>query len=262
MIRDSNQWRLGRWAASIGLVCAIQIGLLWSLSDPALVAVRRPRPGPDLVLIAGTAADAELHRSARFGDPTLYALADQRGFSGPVWWEFPRPRPHLAEWREADSWLAPQLDRWGTDFRQLARSNSAPALPIMDQPAVRLNSIPVAPGLLASESSLQIEGPLRGRKLLTPLELPTWPATEWLTNTIVRVAVSGAGKPVSVVLEERSGAREADQRALELAWQARFGPLPGSALPPPLELAPRTWGRLVFQWRVREPERASKTQPR
>jgi TonB family protein len=255
-------WSRQRWVWTVLLVFSLQGSLFWMLSDTTPGTERRPGSGPTLYLIAGTPAEAQLHDSLVLGDPTFYSLANRRGFSGAVWRDFLRPRLHLGDWREPDRWLAPRLDTLTATFTSFVRSNAFPTLAIAETPPTRLDRIPVTADLLAVESTLRIDGPLAGRRLMTSITLETWPAGEWVTNTVVQLAVNAAGEPVSVVLLERSGSKAADQRALELARTARFAPLPGEPLPPPLAMAPRTWGELVFQWQVHAPPAGPTIEPK
>ena len=61
--------------------------------------------------------------------------------------------------------------------------------------------------------------------MLAPLELPSIPHAEILTDTVVQVSVGPLGIPFSPVLLSSSGSPEADREALGLVKSVRFKPL-------------------------------------
>jgi hypothetical protein len=77
--------------------------------------------------------------------------------------------------------------------------------------------------------------------------LPSWAHSELISNSVVRVAVSGDGCTFSPVLLTESGYPEADLHALKLANELRFQPLPGERLGGG-EPQALIWGKLIFQW--------------
>lgn len=115
---------------------------------------------------------------------------------------------------------------------------------------------------LPQKSSLRIEGGLAGRRLLTALDLPAWPARtnsaaelDMLTNSVIQAVVDSEGKPVSVTLliPSGSGLQAADEYALAQARNFRFEPLPQAdgQSDAPHSLAGLTWGTLIFEWCTR-----------
>ncbi|MHB8520801.1 MAG: energy transducer TonB family protein [Limisphaerales bacterium] len=249
----TTSWSPQRWAWAVLLVFGVQVLLAWVLSDPAPIFTRPPRLGPTLNLIAGTAADRQLHESLTIDDPTLYALANRRGFSGAVWWDILRPTLHLPDWAEPPRWLQPRLETLGATFLAFARTHPPAVMTIADKPPAESAEIPVPNDLLATQSTVQVDGDLAARLLRSPLDLPSWPDHDFLTNTVVQVAIDAGGVPRAVVLLERSGLKAADQRALELARTARFEPV--ATLEPAAPL--RTWGTLIFRWHVQPPPAAA-----
>jgi hypothetical protein len=102
---------------------------------------------------------------------------------------------------------------------------------------------------LAKTSTLRIEGSLTQRRLLTPMNLPSWPYADVIAPSKVQALVNEAGNVVSAILLPSDNSLEAlshygaaDHRALELARAARFAPSPGLTI-----------GRFVFDWHTVAP---------
>jgi hypothetical protein len=103
-----------------------------------------------------------------------------------------------------------------------------------------------------------VEGPLAGRPLAAPLELPGWPASELVRDSVVQVAVAPSGEVVFATLLSVRGPKSAEQqqadaRALDLARGARFQPRPVENGAEPLGGGGLDWGTLVFRWQTVSP---------
>jgi len=85
---------------------------------------------------------------------------------------------------------------------------------------------------------------LAARRLLTALDLPSWPHSDILTNTVVQVVVDADGDTLSSTPLKSCGLSEADQFALKTAASARFL----SARKPGQPAVPLSWGKMIFQW--------------
>jgi hypothetical protein len=99
-----------------------------------------------------------------------------------------------------------------------------------------------------THSELHIEGDLAARPLLTPVALPSVANSELLENSVVRVVVDAKGWVRSQALLATSGAKSADDLALDLTRSLRFQPLKdrvSQATRSPTALAR---GELVIQW--------------
>ena len=103
--------------------------------------------------------------------------------------------------------------------------------------------------MLVENSSLQVSGDLAQRKLLTPVNLPSWPFANVIAPSRVQMLVDTAGAVVSAVLlppDSRAGTaaqyEPANERALAIARAARFAPT--SRL---------TVGQMIFKWRTVTP---------
>jgi hypothetical protein len=129
--------------------------------------------------------------------------------------------------------------------------------------------VSVAPAIspqspFARGSTLEIEGAVAKRGLLSPMKLPSWPFTDAIAPSVVQVIVDAGGRVVSAVLLPPENYSEtpyletppvrdpdADERAVDLARSARFAPLASGA--GSVESNPAThltMGLLIFNWQA------------
>ncbi len=233
-----SSWPWHRWALLIGLTFVAHIGFLFAFGDRKPIVPHAIVNAPGLQLTT--------HRSEReeLDDPTLFALPHPNGFAGAAWL---RRRPiEFApfRWTEPPRLLALAGDQLGVTFQQHQNPKDLARLQIETLPPPEPTSVP-PPDLnfiTGRRSVLSLRGELMQRPWLNaPIELPAWPAADWLTNSVVQVWVEANGQTLSpALLLPGSGSKEADQLALKLARTARFAPLPSSAK--------LTRGTLIFQW--------------
>lgn len=245
-------WPRARWVGSVLAVFALQLALILVLADHAPVVTRHVESGTRLSMVTDRAAVERLARAVAANDPTVYALANPRGFSGPAWLEV-KPLEHtLADWKDREHWLSPGDKKYGATFNGYVRQNAmtpdgAPAMPAPQLDAVN----PANPELL-EKSRLVVLGDLKQRKLLATPRLPVWPSPDILGSTVLQVVVNGDGETVSITLLAGTGLAAADQKALEIARQVHFEKAPKGG-------AELTWGQLVFQWKTAPQRGASNT---
>src|SRR5215471_1898883 len=92
---EPRPWSRRRWVLLLALVFAGQLASIYLLSNRSQVHAR-PMVNALVLRLAG-------HRSAELlalGDPTLFALPHQQGFSGPAWMNAPGPQFQPADWTE------------------------------------------------------------------------------------------------------------------------------------------------------------------
>jgi hypothetical protein len=92
---------------------------------------------------------------------------------------------------------------------------------------------------MRSRSEVRVEGDLARRPPPTWPGLPSWPASDLLTNTVLQVSVDDDGYATVVTLLGASGSLEADDWARRAALGLRFGRAKGEST---------ATGRLVFLW--------------
>ena len=244
---EPGAWPLRRRWTWIGVVFAAQIGLIFWLSDKQPIHSRPAAPEPTLRILGDkTAPWLEL------ANPALFALPNPRGFSGLAWRMRSRPAAPLTDWTEPPRWLELPLGFQPVEMELDAQTNRLEPLSsaVRPMPWLALPELPPQ-GPARRRSTLRIGGPIAGRTLLVPLQLESQTHQDLLTNSVVQVLLNADGLPVSTLLLSSSGSPEADQRALDLARQARFARVgvegPDRAASSVQGLA---WGRMIFEWKT------------
>jgi len=237
-----------RWWLFTILVLAGQLGAIYWLSDKSQPPVRRAAAAPIITLVPPNELFA-------LYDPTIFALPHARSFSGKAWQSLPGLPFRPFEWTAELQWMplpAGQLGEGLARFLQTNRSETLRALEVAD-PNLIQPELPDTP-VFAQKSRVRIDGALRNRRLLTPIEPGSWPHSDLLTNTVVDVIVGLDGMPISCELRPPgSGLAGADQQALALTRNARFesfvtkGPRRNTNAAP---LSALTRGSFVFFWRT------------
>jgi hypothetical protein len=239
-------WTWRRWCLLIILTLCVQLGLIFSLGDKYPPRVRPPSPVPTLALVQDSATEM-----VALNDPTLFALPHQVGFSGPAWMKIPPVPSRSFELAEEPAWLALPIELLGNPC--CAETNQSELLVTFES----FEPEPTAPepifaATLRQKSEFHLGEGLEQRHLKTVIKLPSWPHSDFLTNTVVKLFINGDGVPVSTpVLLWSSGLKAADDFALAQASAVRFEPVlnegPGRATSP---LANATWGTMIFEWQT------------
>jgi hypothetical protein len=236
-------WTWRRWCLLVALTFSAQLGLIFSLGDRSPPPMRSPRPAPKLAVVGNSSSQL-----IALTDPTLFALPHQVGFSGPAWMQISYMPPHTNEWNEEPRWLPPQTEQLGVMADSLPQIEPLTTfVPFEPEPAA---PEPVFAGSLRPESVFRLGEGLEQRRLRTLPKLPSWPNSDFLTNTVVKIFVNGDGIPVSIpVLLYSSGLKAADDYALAQARAARFEPIlnegPNRSANP---FVNSTWGTMIFEW--------------
>ena len=248
-----------RWLVWVVVVFAGQLGFIVWLGAKRPVAPRSPNPPPPTSLAVNY--DFEL---AELFDPTLFALPNRHGFSGLAWALTPVTQYVPAGWDEPLNWLQIPSEKLGSTFRHLVMDTRTAPPPVAEKPEPQIPALDIAATVspMPARSLLRIEGGLAGRELLAPLELPSWPNLDILTNSVVRGIVDAGGHVISSMMLAGCGLREADQKALDLVRTAQFKPLQDgekTRLAHPLEGL--SWGKMIFQWHTVAPAPATESLP-
>ena len=232
-------WTRPRWVLFIGMAFAAHVGFIFAFGDRTPIVPR--------AIINAPAMQFTTHRSEReqLDDPTLFALPHPNGFAGAAWLRRPQIEFAPFRWTEPPRLLALAGDQLGATFQQHLAPKGFARLEVEILPPPEPTSPPPRDraGITARRSASSLGGELAQRRWLNaPPELPSWPAPDLLTNTVVQVWVDADGQILSpALLLPGSGSKEADQLAMKLARAARFAPLPGSRT----KLTP---GALIFEW--------------
>ncbi|MFO1514363.1 MAG: hypothetical protein U1F83_15880 [Verrucomicrobiota bacterium] len=178
-------------------------------------------------------------------DPTLFALPHSHGFAAASWLKLPRVEFAPFRWTEPLQLMNPPVAKLGNAFLHYAQTTAIPRpeLATLSPPELTPLEVPVQAAALKQRSAARVNGALAKRRWLNaPALLRSWPAADFLTNSVVQVLAATDGQIISAaLLPPGSGSKPADQQALELARSARFAPVPrtGEKL---------TVGTLVFEW--------------
>ncbi len=243
---ESQHWSRHRWVASMLVILAGQLAIIFWLGRSQPVSPASFNFGPEVYLPANPREEWP-----GLSDPTLFVLANRRGFSGGAWLQFQSPEYDLQPWTEPPRPLTLPVAQLGNDLAEYVRTNLDRPFELAAKPEPAMQVVIPDENLGVARSTLTVEGELANRPLLTPIQLRSWPNNEILTNSEVLVGVDARGSVFSSVLvaTKGSGSKEADTTALRLAANARFQPLrwTGPGQPPDAETRLR-WGRLIFHW--------------
>lgn len=239
---EACAWSPRRWLCLCGTLLALHVGAIWYFSAPAPASKKDAGFGPRMLWAADPAAAHAINSLPLLEQSVLFALPGNEGFSGSAWLAYRPQQGNWNDWVDAPEWLRISADRLGDGYRATAVTNTFAPLLIADKPmprllgfeTLRVNDPPPA------RSALQILGTLAQRVVVNEVDLPAWPYTDLLTNTVVQVLVDGAGEVVTACILDSCGLKAADDHAMQQARAARF------AVAPPAERL--TSGRLVFQW--------------
>jgi hypothetical protein len=241
---DAGGWQRRRWLTFIVLVFAAQVGFIFALGERHFAPPRTVANVPKLAL----ADDSD--ELLALNDPTLFALPHADDFAAAARLQTPVAPPPLFRRAETPGELPLDAENLGAAFSRFMQTNrfAMPAGSFKPEPQLSEPVLPLQP-VFADASTLQIEGGLARRKLLTRENLPSWPWPDVIAPSKVQVLVNAAGDVVSAVLLPPDSRAEAaaqydaaDANALALARAARFAPAPGL-----------TDGRMVFVWHTVAP---------
>jgi hypothetical protein len=261
------RWTWTHWLAAIAIVFALHVTLVFIFGSHKPVVPEQVKNTPSLAL-TGESADDLLG----LNNATLFALPDRDGFSGLMW----APPPlsfHQQDWTEDPHWLAGNsplaVSELGAAFNHFAQTNHFARIGFEFNQAPPLAVPVIKPQpILAQDSTLQMEGEIANRLLLNPVKLPSWPNSDVVAPSVVQVLVDVAGNVVSATLLppvnswEPSAVRDtvepapvrdpdADQRAVEIARNARFAPLlPHAGSLGSRPLTHLAVGQLIFNWQA------------
>ena len=242
---NPERWRSHRWWATVFLVLAAQVVIIFWLGDQGPIAERSKTPALSMEL-AGKVSGEVL----ALNDPSLFALPHKESFAGQAWLSVPKFGAEPFIWTEPPQWLNLPVDQLGGGFRSFLETNQITPSQALAENDPRLNTFDAKQPQRPTESTFRFLGDLGGRALLTPFSLNTWTNAEPLTNSIVQVLLDSEGRALSVTLLCSSGSSEADKYAIKTAEIARFEPLSSAGHGPTKPLTGLKWGQIIFDWRT------------
>jgi len=247
-----------RWSPQVWIWGFVFLFLSHAFAVFWLADHQSPSPSwqkPPAFLYLSGAADTDLRvtETTALRDPTLFALPHPQNFSGGAWLNFHPQVPRLSNWTAPPEWLSLPVEELGKSLDEYVATNrpsEAPLLAALRAPRAFEVRIPDQP--ILTNSLVRVEGLLASRKLQFYPSLPNVPHNDVLARTVVTVSVNSAGVVESAAVAKESGLKSADDRALQLARAFTFEPLAARDASA-REMAPPTFGRLVFTWNTVPP---------
>jgi TonB family protein len=256
----SPRWSKRRWLLTVVTLALAQTALVLALSRRTLPPPRAAAPQPDMRVLEPVGSRPLAATPGT--DPTLFALINQRGFSGAGWMQLNFAAHELRDWQDESRWLALDPGRFGAEFRKLAANTGTDRLSLRDKPPPRDTVPAIAPPPARDQTGWQFSRELRERPLLTPVKLPAWPHTDVLGRTVLELAVNASGDVLSSRVLRSCGLAAADTYAMQAFEQVRFQPLPRVAPNnSPLAKATVTLGTVTIVWWTREPDARTPAAP-
>lgn len=256
-----RKWSWTRWAAAVAIVFLLHVVLIFVFGARKAIPPAPVRHAPSLALVAESSGDWLALNNA-----TLFALPGNNGFAASMWMEMPPIPIHPQGLPEEPHLLSPsnsvQMAGLVSAFSRFVQTNHFAGIHFEynQPPEVAAPDTPTQPPI-AQSSTLQIEGEIAQRHLLTPIHLPSWPDSDVDAPSIVQVLVDAAGNVVSAVLLPQeimsqgnswepplTRNTKADPWAVGLARNLRFSPLPSGEAAGSNALARLAIGQLVFTW--------------
>ncbi len=233
-------WGLRRWAVAAGLIFLGQLFLIYFLAAGHRHFASPPPPRASFQFAGEPLSESQFSETFLLSDPTLFALPNRHGFSGPAWLNAPPRQYDLAEQTESPFWLPLNSEQLGNVISRFVLTNALSSLPISETPPPKILTSPIFDftSNAKSNSTLRLEGELAARRLLNVPLLRWWATNEILSNSVAQIAVDKKGSVILARLISRSGFSEADRSALEIARLLQFTP----------GVNEMVWGNLIFDW--------------
>lgn len=234
-----HSWSSPRWIFYVTLAVAAHLGLIFVFGNRKPVV---PRAVVNAPVIGFTTSRTEWQA---LDDPTLFALPHAHGFAAGSWLRLPRVEFAPFRWTEPAQLMSLPLAKLGNAFLRYDQTNAIPRVELASLPPPGPTPLEVSdqPTALKQHSAVRAAGALASRRWLNaPALLRSWPAVDFLTNSVVQLLADADGRILSAaLLPPGSGSKPADQLALEISRAASFAPMPrtGERL---------TVGSLIFEW--------------
>ncbi len=192
-----SRWSLARWLVLISGFFIFQLGFSYFVSDRPIGHSGKKEQQLNARTIPGTLTEERLSKTFFTTDPLFFPLASQHGFSGRGWMTVSRPDLQFPEEIEPPHLLALRNESLG----RVAPAQPKPELPFQlgQQSTPQTEALPVfVAGVVPRTNSLvRADAKLRDRAVGLPLKLPARPSDKVLNNSVVDIAVNGAGEVVA-----------------------------------------------------------------
>jgi hypothetical protein len=209
------------------LVCFVgQVLFILVFGERQLTALKAPRFSTGIHLISDPWSMEQLAAFSELSDPAVFALPSPDGFSRAGWLTYKPVPDEFAEAQDEPKWLQLDPETLGRHLAGYIATNAPRPIRIGDESMPEIAGLQPRPSaeLEFPKSELHIAGALARRKLTARPDLPSWPHSDVLTNSVVRLLVDADGSPISTALVYGSGSKEADNYAVAMSKRLRFKP--------------------------------------
>lgn len=241
--RARTSWSIGHWLIVIGGFFIFQWGFAFLVADRPLSANKKVVPFIART-VPGTLTEERFSQTFFTSDPLLFPLASQHGYSGPGWMTVNAQTYDFPEEIEPPHWLALQSDTLGRVPPSVPKREIPFELGQVTTPQTEALPVFVAPIVPRTNSIVRVDANLSDRAVGLPMKLPALSSDKVLSNSVVSIAVNGAGEVLAARLAGSSTSKEADMEALKRAKLLRFRPLNAIGT---------IWGEAIFEWETAEP---------
>jgi TonB family protein len=240
--KDLVRWSQARWTTVVIGIFAAQATFLILTGEPPI----HPRSAnPKEPILSFASETAVPSGEFPLDNPTLFAGANQRGFSGNAWM---RRVPRIISTGDR---LLPRVSFLAlADAGPLHSSEPKADLPTFHHGRSNPEPSLAALSTLISQvhSKLRVED-LSPAELLSIPALPEQFATDAVGSTVVQILVDTEGAVFSARVWSSSGSKSADNDALHLARKARFQRRTDASAGPGVMAS----GKLIFDWHSLSP---------
>lgn len=237
--RDLIRWSRVRWGLIVAAVLGAQ-GLLFLANRQRPTPLPTPNTKePALSFVGDSTVIAE---PLALEDPTLFASANPRGFSGAAWMIRNGSANNEAEALPAPAFLSLQ------EARGLREDGPRAQFTLVrhERPEPEPAATDAAPKeRFWDRSELKADGP---RELRSAPTLPVQFARDVVRSSVVEVLIDADGTVFSARLQGSSGSKSADNDALSLARKVRFQPTLDGQTGDRISLQ-----ELIFDWKALPP---------
>ena len=245
-----SRWPLARWLVLISGFFVFQLGFSYLVADRPIGHSGKKEQHLIARTIPGTLTEERLSQTFFTTDPLLFPLASQHGFSGLGWMTVIRPAYQFPEEIEPPHLLALRNESLGRVKPAQPKSELPFQLGQQSTPQTEALPVFVAAVVSRTNSLVRVDTRLRERAISLPLKLPVRPSDKVLNNSVIDIAVNGAGEVVAQrLVPPGSGSDKADADALQHAKLLRFRPL---------NAVGTLWGQAIFEWETSELPEAEK----
>ena len=217
-------WTRRKFVLVLGFVLAFHLALIFLFGTKKQIVPRPVANVPHLQLVNAA------NEFIALGDPTLFARPNLHDLATTFWRRMPPVAQPDFNWPAPPGYLPPVNASFGAAFHDFMQHNLPPEFALDFKPEPKAGLPDVASVDSAPRTTMRISGELARRPLLNPAALvpPPLPRNDVIPPSTVQLLVDTAGNVASAVVAKPNAGHDydADQLALQLVRNLRFGPAP------------------------------------